>query len=130
MTKKKTYEGLQGGVKKIRLPKIDTWKNEYSDKDYVIKCDTPEFTCVCPKTGLPDFAHIFIEYSPSSRCIELKSFKEYLFSYRDVGIFHEHAVNRILDDLVRSSRPRWMKVKGLFNTRGGITTVVEAEYAG
>ena len=90
--------------------------------------DTPEFTCVCPKTSLPDFAHLYIEYSPDKLCIELKSFKEYLLAYRDMGIFHEHVINRMLEDLVKSAKPRWMKITGVFNTRGGITTTVEAEY--
>ena len=127
---KKTYKGLQENIRKIKLPKIDTWANKYPDRDYVVKFDTPEFTCICPKTGLPDFAHIFIEYSPDKNCIELKSFKEYLVSFRDLGIFHEHVINRVLEDLVKNCRPRWMKVKGIFNVRGGITTTVEAEYQG
>ncbi len=122
------YEGRQGNVRKMALPKIDVWENKYSDRKYVVKFDTPEFTCVCPKTGLPDFAHIFIEYSPARWCLELKSFKEYLTAYRDRGIFHEHVVNRILEDLVKSCKPRLMKVRGVFNTRGGISTTVEAEY--
>ncbi len=128
MVKKRTYKALQEDVRKKKLPEIDTWKNKYPDKEYVIKMDTPEFTCVCPKTGLPDFAHLYIEYSPDKLCIELKSFKEYLLAYRDMGIFHEHVVNRMLEDLVKSSKPRWMKVKGVFNVRGGITTAVEAQY--
>ncbi|MGB2600270.1 MAG: preQ(1) synthase [Candidatus Omnitrophota bacterium] len=127
--KKKNYEGLQKNVRKIKLPKVDTWKNKYQDKEYAVKFDTSEFTCICPKTGLPDFAHIFIEYSPEKNCIELKSFKEYLVAYRDLGIFHEHVVNRILEDLVKSCNPRWMKVRGVFNVRGGITTTVETEYS-
>ncbi len=126
--KKKTYEGLQENVRRLKLPKIDVWKNKYHDKEYVIKSDTAEFTCRCPKTGLPDFAHIFIEYSPDRWCIELKSFKEYLISYREIGIFHEHVVNRILEDLTKSCKPRWMKVKGVFNVRGGVYTTVEAEH--
>ena len=130
MNKKKTYKGLQENIRKVKLPKIEVWKNKYQDKTYTVKFDTPEFTCICPKTGLPDIAHIFVEYTPDEWCIELKSFKEYLISYRDLGIFHEHAVNRMLEDLVKSSRPRWMKVSGIFNTRGGITTTVEAEYSG
>jgi 7-cyano-7-deazaguanine reductase len=128
-TKKTSYEGLQSNVRKLKLPNIDTWSNKYPEKKYTVKFDTAEFTCICPKTGLPDFAHIFIEYSPAEKCVELKSFKEYLFSYRDVGIFHEHVVNRILEDLVKSTLPRWMKVTGVFNTRGGITTTVEAEFS-
>jgi len=125
---KKTYKGLQENVRKIKLPNIDTWKNKYTDKDYVIKFETAEFTCICPKTGLPDFAYLEIEYSPDKLCVELKSFKEYILSYRDIGIFHEHVVNRVLEDLVKSTKPKWMKVSGEFNVRGGITTTVEAEY--
>ena len=127
---RKTYKGLQESVREIKLPKIDVWENKYQDKDYVVRFDTPEFNCICPKTGLPDFAHLFIEYSPGKNCIELKSFKEYIVAYRNVGMFHEHVVNRFLEDLVKSCNPRWMKVKGIFNTRGGVTTAVEAEYSG
>lgn len=130
MAKKKTYKGLQENIRKIKLPKIGVWENKYKDKAYVVKFDTSEFTCICPKTGLPDFAHIFIEYVPAESCVELKSFKEYMFAYRDIGIFHEHVVNRFLEDLVKACKPRWMKVKGEFNMRGGITTTVESEYNG
>lgn len=126
--KQTTYKGLQENVRKLKLPKIDVWKNKYQDKTYVVKFDTPELTCICPKTGLPDFAHIFVEYSPEVWCVELKSFKEYIVGYRNIGLFHEHAVNRILEDLIKASKPQWMKVKGVFNARGGITTTVEAEY--
>ena len=129
ITKKSGYEGLQEKVRTIKLPAIDIWENQYTDKEYIVKFDTREFTCICPKTGLPDFAHIFIEYSPHKSCIELKSFKEYLVAYRGLGIFHEHVANRMLEDIVKSCKPRWAKVKGIFNTRGGITTTVESEYA-
>lgn len=112
----------------MKLPAIGVWKNKYPDKDYVVKLDCPEFTCVCPKTGLADFARILVEYVPDRSCVELKSFKEYLASYRDIGIFHEHAANRILEDLVKAARPRRMKVTGVFNARGGIETTIEAEY--
>ncbi|MEA3489731.1 MAG: preQ(1) synthase [Candidatus Omnitrophota bacterium] len=125
-----TYDGLQEDVRGLDLPGIDVWENKFSDKTYVVKFETPEFTCICPKTGLPDFARVFVEYSPGRDCIELKSFKEYMVAYRDLGIFHEHAVNRILEDLVKACQPRWMKVKGVFNIRGGITTTVEAEFPG
>lgn len=128
MAGKKTYEGLQNNVRKMVLPKVSVWANKYPDKKYTIRIDTPEFTCICPKTGLPDFAHIYIEYSPNKWCIELKSFKEYLMSFREIGIFHEHVVNRLLEDLVRSAKPKNMKITGVFNTRGGITTTVESEY--
>jgi len=128
MGDKNTYEGLQEDVRGLKLPHIEVWQNKYPDKDYLVCFDTPEFTCICPKTGLPDFAHLYIEYNPGDRCIELKSFKEYLMAFRTLGIFHEHVVNRILADLVGSCKPRAMKVKGIFNIRGGIKTTVEAEY--
>lgn len=124
----KSYEGLQDNIRSLKLPKIDVWENKYKDRPYIVKFDTSEFTCICPKTGLADFAHIFIEYSPDKWCIELKSFKGYLACYRSMGIFHEHVVNKLLDDLVRAAKPRWMKVRGQFNIRGGIATTVEAEY--
>jgi len=125
---KSGYEGLQKEIKKIKFPKIDVWKNGYKGKDYVVRIETSEFTCICPKTGLPDFASMVIEYMPDKWCLELKSFKEYIAAYRSVGIFHEHVVNRMLDDLAKSCKPKKMKIKGTFNTRGGITTTVEAEY--
>ncbi len=125
---KEDYKSLQGDIRKIELPGIGTWDNEYSDKQYNVFFETEEFTCVCPKTGLPDFARLEIDYSPDAKCIELKSFKEYLLAYRDLGIFHEHVVNRLLEDLVRTCSPRYMKVRGIFGVRGGIKTTVEAEY--
>lgn len=128
MEKRSAYEGLQENIREIDLPEIEVWENKYQDKEYTVKLDTTEFTCICPKTGLPDFAHIYIEYSPDEKCIELKSFKEYLLEYRSLGVFHEHAVNRILDDLKNACAPRSIKVKGVFGVRGGITTTVEAEY--
>ena len=122
------YEGLQKGIRKLRTPEIEVWENEYPDKAYTIQLEVPEFTCICPKTGLPDFAVISIEYSPRKYCIELKSFKMYTIFYRNVGIFHEHLINKMLEDLVRACRPRWMKIRGVFNPRGGITTTVSREY--
>ncbi|KPK96458.1 MAG: hypothetical protein AMJ95_14175 [Omnitrophica WOR_2 bacterium SM23_72] len=126
--KKSSYEGLQKNVRKLKTPRIEVWKNQYPDKVYTIHLDVPEFTCICPKTGLPDFAELKIEYSPQTYCIELKSFKMYTIFYRNIGIFHEHVVNKILDDLVRTVHPRWMKIAAVFNPRGGITTTVSAEY--
>ena len=126
--KKSSYEGLQANVRKIKLPKIETWENKYKDKDYIIHLETDEFTCICPKTGLPDFARIFIDYSPDRLCVELKSFKMYLHAFRNIGIFHEHLTNRILDDFVASAKPRWAKIRTEFNLRGGIKTSVEREY--
>ena len=128
--KKSTYEGLQKGVRALKAPEIEVWRNQYPDRRYAIKMEVPEFTCICPKTGLPDFASIIIEYSPRKYCIELKSFKMYTIFFRDVGIFHEHLVNRMLDDFVKAAKPRWAKITGAFNPRGGITTTVSREYKG
>jgi 7-cyano-7-deazaguanine reductase len=128
MIKKTGYEGLQKNIRHLKAPKIEAWKNQYPDKEYVISLDIPEFTCICPKTGLPDFALIKIEYSPDKYCIELKSFKLYTIFYRNIGIFHEHVINKILDDFVSAAKPRWVKVTGIFNPRGGITTTVSREY--
>jgi len=122
------YEGLQKNIRILKTPPIEVWKNQYQDKLYTICLEIPEFTCICPKTGLPDFAAIIIEYSPAKYCIELKSFKMYAIFYRNIGIFHEHAINRILDDFVQACKPRWVKIKGAFNPRGGITTTVIREY--
>lgn len=126
--RKTSYEGLQETVRKLKTPVVETWRNRYPDKDYVIKIDIPEFTCICPKTKLPDFAVITIRYVPDGSCIELKSLKYYTMFYRSVGIFNENAVNKILEDLVRACKPRWMEVVGEFNARGGIKTTVSVEY--
>lgn len=126
--RKTSYEGLQENVRKLKTPTIEVWGNKYADKEYSIHLDIPEFTCICPKTGLPDFANIHVEYIPDKLCVELKSLKEYINFYRNVGIFHEHVVNRILDDLVKAAKPRYLEVIGSFNTRGGITTTVRAAH--
>jgi len=128
MMKTATYEGLQGEIRNLKTPKIDTWTNQYSDKEYTVEITIPEFTCVCPKTGLPDFATITIRYVPDEECVELKSLKEYIVFYRDVGVFHEHVVNKIMEDFVRACNPRSVEVTGDFNIRGGIKTVVRATY--
>jgi 7-cyano-7-deazaguanine reductase len=107
---------------------LDTFANPKPDREYEIRFDCPEFTCVCPKTGQPDFATIRISYAPAAKCVELKSLKLYLWSYRDEGAFHEAVVNRILDDLVAALQPRRARVEGDFNVRGGIHTVVVAEH--
>ncbi len=107
---------------------LETFPNPKPERDYLIRIETPEFTCLCPKTGQPDFATIVVEYVPDRLCIELKSYKLYIWSYRDEGHFHEAVTNKILDDLVEACRPRWMKITARFNVRGGITTTVEAEY--
>ncbi len=126
--KKSTYQGLQKNTRALKTPKIEVWQNQYADKDYVITLENPEFTCVCPKTGLPDFSNIHIQYNPQKWCVELKSFKLYTLFYRDVGIFHEHVVNKILEDFVKACKPKWACIKGEFNVRGGIKTIISAEY--
>lgn len=122
------YEGLQENIRRLKTPKIDVWKNKYPDKNYTVNLEIPEFTCICPKTGLPDFAVIKIQYIPDKFCIELKSLKYYINFYRNVGIFHEHVVNKIMEDFVKSCKPRWVKIEGEFNPRGGIKTTVIREY--
>ena len=111
-----------------RAPKLVTIKNRYPKRDYNVHIEFPEFTCVCPKTGLPDFAKIVIDYIPDKKIVELKSLKLYFVSYRNVGTFHEDVINKILDDLVAACKPREMKIVGEFNVRGGIKTTVSAEY--
>lgn len=127
--KKSSYEGLQENIRRLKTPKIDTIKNRYPDKDYTVHLETPEFTCICPKTGLPDFANIRMTYIPDKLCAELKSFKLYLYSYRNVGIFHENVANKILDDFVAAAKPRWAQIACEFNIRGGIKTTVTREYS-
>lgn len=107
---------------------IEVVDNQYPEKEYTVNIEFPEFTCVCPRTGLPDFAMIKIEYVPDKKLIELKSLKMYFISYRNVGIFHETAANKILDDLVAACKPRRARIVGEFNVRGGIKTTVSAEY--
>ena len=107
---------------------IETFPNPRPGRDYEIAFEAPEFTCMCPRTGQPDFATIRIRYIPDEKCVELKSLKLYLWSYRSEGAFHEAVTNRILDDLVAATDPRWMLVEGDFYVRGGIKTVVRAEH--
>lgn len=109
-------------------PQLQVFDNPQPKRDYVIVHTCPEFTSVCPITGLPDFGTIIVEYVPDAKCVELKSLKYYLFGFRQQGIFYEAVVNRILDDLVAACAPRRMKVVGQFNVRGGISTTVTAEY--
>jgi 7-cyano-7-deazaguanine reductase len=107
---------------------LDTFTNPNPGRDYQIRFEAPEFTCLCPKTGQPDFATIRIEYVPDQLCVELKSLKLYLWSYRNEGAFHEAVTNKILDDLVAAIQPRRMRVEGDFNVRGGIHTTVVVEH--
>jgi len=107
---------------------LEAVPNPNPGRDYEITIEAPEFTCLCPRTGQPDFATIRITYTPEQRIVELKSLKLYLWSYRDEGAFHEAVTNKILDDLVAALAPRWMKVTADFNVRGGLHTVVTATY--
>lgn len=125
---KSSYEGRQENIRSLKTSKIEVWQNKYADKNFTIHLDIPEFTCICPKTGLPDFAVINIEYIPDKLCVELKSLKMYMNFYRDIGIFHEHLTNKILDDFVKACKPRYAKITTKFNPRGGIFTTVTREY--
>jgi len=107
---------------------LESFPNRYAHRDYVIEFHCPEFTSVCPITGQPDFAVITITYIPDLKCLESKSLKLYLFSFRNVGMFHEEITNRILDDVVRAVQPRWARVRGKMNPRGGISIDVTAEH--
>ncbi|MFH0960432.1 MAG: preQ(1) synthase [Pseudomonadota bacterium] len=108
--------------------RLETFPNKYPERDYTIRFDCPEFTSLCPVTGQPDFAKITITYVPDGRCVESKSLKLYLFSYRNAGMFHEEITNKILDDVIKASSPRWIKVVGVMNPRGGIGIEVVAEF--
>ncbi|HTK83001.1 MAG TPA: preQ(1) synthase [Bacteroidota bacterium] len=107
---------------------LETLPYEYPGRNVVIDIDTNEFTAVCPYSGLPDYAILRVHYIPNKRLLELRSFKYYLFSYRNVGIYQEHAVNRILDDLVACCKPKWMRVVADYNIRGGVHTVASIEW--
>lgn len=109
------------------MAEIETFPNPKPERDYVITHTCPEFTSVCPKTGNPDFATIDVEYVPDKLCLELKSLKLYYFAFRNEGIYFEAVINRILDELSAACKPRWMRVTGEFNIRGGISSVVVAE---
>jgi 7-cyano-7-deazaguanine reductase len=107
---------------------LETFANPQPGRDYTVRIRIPEFTCLCPKTGQPDFATLHLEYVPDQQCVELKALKLYVWSYRDQGAFHEAVTNRILDDLVAATRPRFMRLTAEFNVRGGIYTTVVAEH--
>ena len=110
------------------IESLETFENPSSERDYTIKIDVPEFTCLCPKTGQPDFAVLELEYVPDQLCVELKALKLYVYSYRDQGAFHEAVTNKILNDLVAATSPRFMRLTAIFNVRGGIYTTVVAEH--
>jgi 7-cyano-7-deazaguanine reductase len=108
--------------------RLETFSNPTPERDYRIRMEMPEFTCLCPMTGQPDFATLALEYVPDRKCVELKSLKLYVWSYRNEGAFHEAVTNRILDDLVAATKPRYMRLEARFNVRGGISTSVVAEH--
>ncbi len=110
------------------LPEIETWPNQFPGRDYEIEISSPEFTSVCPKTGLPDHGTLTVRYVPDEDCLELKSYKLYLLAYRNLGIFQENIVNRVLDDIVRATKPRKATVLGDFTPRGGIYSKITASY--
>ena len=117
-------------MKKKSSEEMETFLNPHPERDYEIQVECPEFTCLCPKTGQPDFAKIEVWYIPDKLCIELKSLKTYFWSYRNEGTFHEAVVNKILNDLVGVCRPRHMQIVGEFNVRGGLYTTITADYEG
>ncbi len=120
-----TVEHARAGIK-TRLPELESWPNQFPG--YIITTRFPEYSSVCPKTGLPDFGTITIRYMPAKECLELKALKMYLLAYRDLGIFYENAVNKMLQDIVKSIRPKWCIVRGEFTPRGGLTTSVMARW--
>jgi len=121
-----TDEHAESGVR-AALPEIETWPNQYAD--YEIEITQPEFTSVCPKTGLPDFGKLVLRYVPDKVCLELKSYKMYLNAYRNLGIFQENVVNRVLQDVVKAAKPKSATVIGDFAARGGLTTLVTATWS-
>ena len=108
------------------LPTLDTFPNHFDG--YTITIENPEYTSICPKTGLPDYGLVILRYAPAKRCLELKALKLYFLAYRDLGIFYENAVNRILRDVVAACEPRWAEVEGIFTPRGGLSTTITARY--
>jgi len=129
MTESSDLEGLTllGGSSSPSR-KLETFPNHNPERDYIVRLQSDEFTCLCPATGQPDFAHLTVEYIPDQRVVESKSFKLYLWSFREEGVFHEHVANLILDDLVKALEPRWCRVVADFNVRGGIQISVDAEH--
>jgi 7-cyano-7-deazaguanine reductase len=127
VTREYTSEHAASGVH-ADLPEIETWPNQYPGREYEIEIGMPEFTSVCPKTGLPDTGTLTLTYVPARKCLELKSLKMYTLAYRNLGIFQENVVNRMLDDVVRACDPIRATVKGEFAPRGGLSTFVSASY--
>jgi len=119
---------LKKGQREIKESKLMAVDNKYPDRNYEVNISLPEFTCLCPMTGYPDFAIIKVNYIPDHKIIELKSLKLYINKFRDTELFHEEAVNKILDDLIDLCHPRWIEVIGDFNPRGNVKTIVKAEH--
>ena len=122
------YENKQAHIPELETPDIEVFKNIYQGRRFHVKLEILEFTAICPKTSLPDFGEIIIDYIPDEYCLELKSVKEYFYFYRDVGIFHENLVNRALEDLTKACSPLYMKLKAVYHIRGGIKTTVSRKY--
>lgn len=120
-----TAEHARAGID-AKLPGLESWPNQFAG--YVITTRFPEYSSVCPKTGMPDYGTLIIQYMPKKECLELKALKMYLLAYRNLGIFYENAVNRILHDIVAAVRPAWCVVRGEFTPRGGLTTTVLARW--
>ena len=117
------------GLDEIAQNHLEAWPNSHPQRDYIVHFEIPEFTCLCPRSGFPDFATIVIDYAPATSVVELKSLKLYINAYRDRAISHETSINTILDDLIALLNPKWMRVVGEFKVRGNIKTVVSAEQA-
>jgi len=123
-----THRHAVSGIK-AKMPRIESFPNQFH-RDYQITIDIPEYTSICPKTQLPDFGTLVIKYGPDKKVLELKSLKMYVLKFRNLGIFYENAVNKILDDVVRACHPRWAVVRGEFSSRGGINSSIEVSYNG
>ena len=121
-------QSMKRGTLAVENAKLEAVPNQYPDRDYEVSITLPEFTCLCPISGYPDFATIVVRYIPDQSIVELKSIKLYINQFRDQSVFHEASVNKILDDLVACIQPRWMEVKGDFNPRGNVHTIVRVEY--
>lgn len=126
---KSDYEGRQETIRDLKItPELEVVENQYSDKDYIVELSSDELTTVCPKTGLPDFATVIIQYKPEKYLVEQKALKLYLNGYRQIGIFQEHAANKIFDDFIAKVQPNWAKIETVWNIRGGIGVKVVREY--
>ena len=123
-----TYEGLQAKIREWKAPPIDIFENIYKDRRYRIHIEIPEFSAICPKTQLPDYGTVYLNYQPDAYCLELKSLKEYILAYRNLGIFQENVSNRIRDDVIQACKPHFLRVLVDYRVRGGIHTRVTSTY--